>query len=153
MFVFHKNNSPSSSGTPLLLSIIWLVFFTALLLVFSSCAKKTITTFQSKTTTTQSPIDSITITSPQNGDIWHIGEIVTITWTSTPDIPTGAMVDVFLENGVPMQGQQIGTTTNTGSFNWVVTNIATGNQMAIDIEITTYEIGTLSSGYFTISGD
>jgi len=69
----------------------------------------------------------ITITSPQYGDIWHVGDKVTITWTSQ-NISANISLNVVLQN-VSGNKQLIGTTANTGSFNWVVTNQILGTNI------------------------
>jgi hypothetical protein len=148
MISFHKGNSRLNLLRKAFIYAIWLVLVIALIPSFAGCSRTA--TIETQVTNTQSPIYIITVTSPQNGDIWHVGDTVTITWTTTPNIPASATVWIFLENGEPMLGQQIGTTTNSGSFNWVVTNISTGNQMKIDIYIPDYS-GRVSAGYFTIS--
>jgi len=145
MLTLRKNNALDSLRLILLIGVI----VTSCLLPLTGCKGPIV--FQTKTTTTQSPIYSITITSPHNGDNWQVGSTVTITWTIIPNIPASSPVSVYLEKGSPMLGEQIGITTNTGSFSWVVTNTFIGTQMRIDIEVPACNSGTLSAGYFTIS--
>jgi len=87
--------------------------------------------------TTTTPITngptSINITSPINGAIWHVGDTVTITWTSI-NLPSNAYINIELQSG--NKDYLIGGITNTGSFTWVVTNQIIANQIQIELNIT-----------------
>jgi hypothetical protein len=74
------------------------------------------------------------ITSPQDGDIWHVGNTVTIQWTSE-NIPTSTMLNVDLVTNAGTVNHLIGTTKNTGSFTWVVTNIFMGIDIIFSLDI------------------
>jgi hypothetical protein len=81
-------------------------------------------------------LPAITLTYPNGGETWHLGDKVTIRWTST-NISEDTAVNVSLSLAstqpyTPSVIIKIGSTTNTGSFTWTVT----GDQF-----ITTYGTG------------
>ena len=80
------------------------------------------------------PVSDITVISPNGGETWRAGSYETITWKSTPDIPT---VDIVLETSNPPCGifqpcrasdrpiaryQIAKNIINTGSYLWIVGN-------------------------------
>ena len=80
-------------------------------------------TNQSQTYTVGLP--AITLTYPNGGETWHVGDVVTIKWTSTNiSEHTAVNVSVSLASTQPYTPAviiKIGSTTNKGSFTWTVT--------------------------------
>ena len=75
----------------------------------------------SKTTPTQNQ-PSITITYPEGGEIWHVGETVTIKWTST-GLSRSTAIYIDLMWGYGSRFNIIsggGSIPNTGSCEWVI---------------------------------
>jgi len=81
------------------------------------------------TTTSQTyrvGMPTLTLTYPNGGEIWHVGDLIKITWTST-NLPENTAVNISLSLAStqpysPSVILHIGSTTNTGSFTWTVTN-------------------------------
>jgi hypothetical protein len=70
---------------------------------------------------------SVTVTSPYGGEIWHIGEQRTITWSSAY-LCTTSHADIYISrdggnNYVPI----ISDLLNTGSYTWTVTGPYSAN--------------------------
>jgi len=112
---------------------------------------------QSQTYTVGLP--AITLIYPIGGETLHIGDVIKITWTST-NIPADAAVNVSLSLAstqpyTPSVIIKIGSTTNTGSFTWIiqgdqfVTTNGTGDYAKVLIEA----MGTsdMSAKGFTIA--
>jgi hypothetical protein len=71
-------------------------------------------------------LPTITLIYPNGGETWHVGDVVTIKWTSV-NLPTNTAVNVSLSLASkqpysPSIILPIGSTTNSGSFTWTVTN-------------------------------
>jgi len=116
---------------------------------------------------------SLTLTYPKGGEIWHVGQTVNITWTST-NLNKDASIFISISNDsgntlLPLVGQY--GIQNTGNFQWIVTssyvhptgygnaapNINTsyiGNHIRIEVDFnssfTTIK-GSLSATDFTIT--
>jgi len=61
---------------------------------------------------------TLTLTAPNGGEVWGIGEVRNITWTST-----GGITDVFIKcssDGGSTWWDIIGSTPNDGSYAWTV---------------------------------
>ena len=104
-------------------------------------------------------LPNITLTYPNDGETWHIGDVIKITWTST-NISADATVNVSLSLAstqpyTPSVIIKIGSPTNTGSFTWTVqgdqfvTTNGTGDYAKVLIEA----MGTsdMSAKGFTIA--
>jgi hypothetical protein len=75
----------------------------------------------SKTTPTQNQ-PSITITYPEGGEVWHVGETVTLKWSST-GLSRSTPIYIDLRWGYGSGFNIIsggGSTPNTGSYKWVI---------------------------------
>ena len=75
----------------------------------------------SKTTPSQNQ-PSITITYPEGGEVWHVGETVTIKWSST-GLSRSTPIYIDLRWGYGSGFNIIsggGSTPNTGSYKWVI---------------------------------
>lgn len=72
---------------------------------------------------------TITLTYPRGGEIWHVGEVVTIKWTST-NLPkdTPVIISIWPSDVTPKIMSITGDSTvpNTGSYQWTVPNSAGG---------------------------
>lgn len=97
---------------------------------------------------------SITVTSPNGGEVWNVGETHTITWQST-GLPTGATVTISLINpdisdsNIRKSYPIITVAASSGTYVWTVPNI-TGSQAKISIFSGT-AAADLSDNYFIIA--
>ena len=63
---------------------------------------------------------SITVTSPNGGEVWQVGSTQTIKWSGGN---TTDRMRIILDTSPNFAYSQIADVTNTGSYNWVVPNI------------------------------
>ena len=70
---------------------------------------------------TKSPIPILTLTYPKGGEIWHVGDTVTITWTST-NLPKEALIfiDINTTDTARVGISEPRAIPNTGSYKWKV---------------------------------
>jgi hypothetical protein len=71
-------------------------------------------------------ISTVALTYPKGGEIWHVGDAVTITWTST-NLPEDTQVIIWI--AIPNEtneATQIAQVPNTGSYQWTVPNSVSG---------------------------
>jgi len=77
---------------------------------------------------------TITLTYPKGGEIWHVGDPVTIKWTST-NLPKDTPVNIWIwSSNFPAQGSAstgepvffITGISNTGSYKWTIPNSVAG---------------------------
>jgi FtsP/CotA-like multicopper oxidase with cupredoxin domain len=125
---------------------------------------KIIRTTTIKTSATNSN-PAIVIAYPKGGEIWHVGETVTIKWTST-NLPKTAQLNISIV--FPIVGESIGlpingtnTVSNTGSYDWTIPKsisgysiIGTKDEIDIDNINVPNNNGinvTYNSGYLTIT--
>jgi len=118
-------------------------------------------------TTTLSPLTTsglptITLTYPKGGETWHVGDTVTITWTST-NLPANTPVTIYILSSNGKDNSITGSqgVHNTGSYKWTIPSSVAGNSIIgtherIDTIITgaqPYSMGngSASSAYFTIT--
>jgi len=73
------------------------------------------------------------ITSPKDGDVWHVGDTVAIKWTSS-NVPANTTLSVSIVDGYGSH-VVIGTTKNTGNFNWIVTSNTLGTKMIPSLDM------------------
>jgi hypothetical protein len=69
---------------------------------------------------------TLTITSPNGGGVWHIGETVNITWTST-NLTKDASIAIYLCPNYENGGTALiisGEVANTGTYKWTVNTIS-----------------------------
>jgi Kre9/KNH-like N-terminal Ig-like domain len=91
--------------------------------------------FGSSTTTRTNQIapsdsSSITITCPKGGEIWHVGDTITITWTSKL-LPKNTLIDINI-SATTHRGtvQSIAKgITNTGSYKWTIPSSVKGDSL------------------------
>ena len=103
-------------------------------------------------------LPTITLTYPNGGETWHVGDVVTIKWTSA-NLPTNTAVNISLSLASkqpysPSVILPIGSTTNSGSFTWTVTNnsVATnGTGGYAKVLIETMGTSAISTEGFTIA--
>jgi FtsP/CotA-like multicopper oxidase with cupredoxin domain len=83
---------------------------------------------QSQTYTVGLP--TITLTHPNSGETWHVGDVVTITWTST-NLPEDTSITVYILSSNGMDESITGSegVPNTGSYKWTVPNSVAGNSI------------------------
>lgn len=98
-------------------------------------------------------VPSLTITFPNGGEHWYIGDTVTITWKSAnlaKDTPLQIAVGPSDNSGswVIIAGR----TTNTGNYKWTVTGpVTTHAKVQIAALIPSSPPSTMSAADFTIS--
>jgi len=101
------------------------------------------------------PPPTITVTSPNGGEIWQRGTTQTVTWSYTGD--PGNSVLIWLRKGdlvYALIGNQIDIGTNgQGSYIWPIDPTgATGSDWTIEIFIVgNADITDTSNGYFTLT--
>jgi hypothetical protein len=105
-----------------------------------------------------SGVPTITLTYPNGGETWHVGEVVTITWTST-NLPKDAPVEIEISvsNGISDSNEDsngfipIAVTPNTGSYQWTIPQPSSYNYPPIFIGThERIEMGGAISADFTI---
>jgi tetratricopeptide (TPR) repeat protein len=94
------------------------------------------------------PAERIVVTYPRGGESWLVGDNVTITWTSV-GVPENATVVIMLEDATRSRQRDIGSTRNTGSFQWSVTDTVVSQQLTACMKITAFDIEDYS-GLFEI---
>jgi|GEM_PF-932068 len=67
--------------------------------------------------------DDITVTAPNGGEIWTVGSLQEIKWTSTGDI-NNVLIEYSTDNGLTWK-VIVQTTPNNGSFDWTIPDTAT----------------------------
>jgi hypothetical protein len=101
---------------------------------------------QTTPTTTTKALSQITgqstikLTYPIGGETWHVGQTVTIKWTSS-NLPSNDTVSLQLsaDGGKVMPWMQIGErVTNTGSYKWVVSGVT------VDTHTATFRISSIT---------
>ncbi len=99
---------------------------------------------------------SITVTSPNGGETWKVGETHNITWNSTG--MTKVAINLKDYSGANHNyGIASGVTASLGSYSWTVpdnTFVGTGSQYKIEISeyaTSTLYVSDFSNNYFTIA--
>ena len=102
------------------------------------------------TITSPNPPSSITVTSPNGGEIWVHGSTHDITWTSSGD--AGSNVKIELLKGGSVY-RTLANTLNDGSCSWTLLDAeGTGGDYRVRITSSTNAaITDTSNGYFTIT--
>ena len=72
-------------------------------------------------TATTTPADAITVTAPNGGENWTVGESHPVTWTSTGTI-ANVDIDYSTDSGGSWTPMALGT-TNDGSYEWTVPSV------------------------------
>ncbi len=94
---------------------------------------------------------SITVTSPNGGETWAIGETHNITWTSTAGIIGNVAVWIQQQGGSAPQAI-IASTPNTGSASWTIpANITPANNYRIGVSGNNNNIVDWSNNNLTIT--
>jgi len=97
---------------------------------------------------------SITVTSPNGGQIWKIGETYNITWTSTNLLSSDAVAITLFANSVdPGSSIVASVAASSGSYSWAIpSNLVPGSTYKINVTKATAPTATdTSDNYFTIS--
>jgi len=92
--------------------------------------------------------DTVTVTAPNGGESWTIGETETITWTSS-----GSITDVKIELQRATAGsweELTASTTNDGSYPWVVTGTATTEATVRISKVGDATVNDISNAVFSI---
>ena len=72
---------------------------------------------------------TVTVTSPNGGEVWGVGEVHPITWTTSGTNPHHVMIYYSADGG--LQWNTIITYPNTGSFNWTVPDDTTSTALVM----------------------
>jgi len=100
--------------------------------------------------TAQTLSPSITVTSPNGGEIWDSGFYQALTWTSQ-NLPGNVQIEISYNNGGSWSTIS-SATSNDGVYSWLVQR-PESNECLIRISSLTYpEISDTSNGTFTING-
>ena len=100
------------------------------------------------TITPATPI--ITVTSPNGGQTWYVGESKTITWTSQYVTSGLVKIDYSTDNGsswIPVST----STSNNGSFAWTVPNTPSANCLVKITDLGVPTTNDSSNSVFTIA--
>ncbi len=95
---------------------------------------------------------TVTVTSPNGGEVWSVGEVHPITWSTSGTSPHHVMIYYSADGGT--QWNTIVTYPNTGSFNWTVPDDTTdiGLVRIKGLSQTNELLGEdISDDFFTIS--
>jgi len=94
-------------------------------------------------------IPSITVTSPNGGEVWERNKTYEIKWTSSGG--AGANVEIQLWKGEVINQGIIASTENDGSYQWTVpSNQDFGTNYRIKISSTSISVSDFSDNYFSI---
>jgi hypothetical protein len=94
---------------------------------------------------------TVTVTAPNGGEVWGVGEVHAITWTTAG--PTPHHVTLYYSTDGGNQWNTIITYPNTGTFNWTVPDDTTSNGVVMVRALTQQNelIGEdISDGFFSI---
>ena len=101
--------------------------------------------------TTDSALESLTLTAPDGGEDWDAGEQQTITWTSY-----GTSTSVKLEYSTDGFSSDINTivasTSNDGSYTWTIPNDASSTVRVRVSDVSSSSINDVSDADFSING-
>ncbi len=92
-------------------------------------------------------LSSITVTSPNGGEIWDVGTSENITWTSTGI--TNVRIELSINNGTNWS-DIIASTPSTGTYSWVVTNTPSTQCLIRISDASNPSTNDISDGVFTI---
>ncbi|MCA0447999.1 MAG: N-acetylmuramoyl-L-alanine amidase [Bacteroidetes bacterium] len=94
--------------------------------------------------------ETLTITSPNNGEDWQTGTTHNITWTSSSGVTGTVQIQPYL-NGSP-QTNIAASAPNTGSYSWTIpTNYPSGTTYQMSISAMNGKVWDFSDKNFTIS--
>ena len=110
-------------------------------------------------TTALASASSIKITYPKGGEIWHVGDTVTIKWTSS-NLPKTTELNIFIviNGGIGKIITNTSTILNTGSYKWTIPQsisgisiIGTNDSIYVDtINVSDDIYSDFTSNHFTI---
>jgi hypothetical protein len=86
---------------------------------------------------------SVTLTSPNGGEVWNFGETQPITWLATDNVGVTAIDLAYSTDGGATYPNVIGTgLANTGSYLWAVPNV---NTATVRVLVTAHDAAGLSA--------
>ena len=86
---------------------------------------------------------SVTLTSPNGGEVWNFGESQSITWIATDNVGVTAIDLAYSTDGGVTYPNVIGTgLANTGSYLWAVPNL---NTTTARVRITAHDAAGLTN--------
>lgn len=100
-------------------------------------------------TPTPSPAESITVVTPNGGEVWQIGSTQTIQWSSQ-GITGNVKIQLSRDGGASYK-QIANNVPNTGAFQWKVTKPATTQALIRVISIDQPTLQDTSDGIFSIT--
>jgi hypothetical protein len=93
--------------------------------------------------------NTLTVNSPNGGEVWAPGSTHTITWTQTGAIILGSTVKIELLKAGVVVGTMSSSAPNTGSYSWAIWSGRTPGS-DYKVRITSGSLIDTSNGYFTI---
>jgi hypothetical protein len=110
----------------------------------------------SNPTTASNSNPTITVTYPKGGEIFHVGQVITITWNTT-NLSNNAIVTINCNypDGAGIYASSLEGVPNNGSFKWTIPSDITLNGGKARITIANdsgqYLVAEGSSGFFTVT--
>jgi hypothetical protein len=92
---------------------------------------------------------SITVTAPNGGEMWGVGTMQTITWTSLG--VSGPVMIELSRNGGSTYETLFASTADDGSEQWTVMGLPTSNGLVRITSVNAPSVVDVSNGQFTIS--
>jgi hypothetical protein len=99
-------------------------------------------------TSTPPPPGAITVTQPNGGETWSPGATQKVTWTSTGNIP--AVRIVYSVNGGSTWSTIVSSTTNDGSYSWVLPAVESTACRIKIIDTANSSVYDVSNSHFSI---
>jgi Ser-Thr-rich glycosyl-phosphatidyl-inositol-anchored membrane family len=106
---------------------------------------------------------SLTITYPNGGEIWSVGQTVTIKWKSSNlSKNTPVLILLNLNGASEVDNLEINEVANTGSYQWtipptIMNHTVVGSQLRVELKANGGAVGliltTMSANNFTISSN
>ena len=105
---------------------------------------------------------TISVTSPNGGESWNVGDTRTISWSSSSEVTSSVNIRLQEDWSIPGVGNGRRTEAtiassapNTGSYSWTIpSSVSIGDQYIIQIQeaVDVDRASDTSDGYFSISG-
>jgi hypothetical protein len=91
---------------------------------------------------------SITVVTPNGGELWQVGTIQSISWSSS-NVQT-LRIDYSTDNGLNWLNISTATPTGSGSFNWIIPNTTSIQCKVRLLDTSDVTVGDTSNSVFTI---
>ncbi len=97
------------------------------------------------------PSGSITVTSPNGGEVWAKGSTENITWTSSGQVGSNVKISYSPDNGFNWT-TIVSSTVNNGTYPWTLPDILADNCLVKVTDTANSLISDVSNGVFSIGG-